>query len=435
MNASTPTERGLFDWRRFSGEAALVIGGAAIGNIFSYVFHFVLSRRLGPANYGTLVTLMAIAGMLSVIGLSLGTVAMQETAKLWTAHADRAIAPFVRSAGRFVFIIALLCAVGLVLVSWPLGAYVHVTQQLLWVLLALYVAIGMFAGFVRGAAQGAHRFGIFAASFVSEGAVKVLVALWLVALGFGVAGALGGLIASALVAVAVATLALTMHAGRAGLGEGERLRLGGAALRVFAVTAASNVLLFIDMLFAKHHFSGETAGWFGAAGTVARTLPFGVGFVALILMPKAAAAWHTSRDSLGRVLLAAGAIAAIGIAAGFALITLLPAPIINITYGPSFAGAVPLLRFYAIDEALFAFWSIALAYLIAVARYEVFAVLVGAAVVEAVAMALLGSTPTRLLTIAIIANAALVPLIWGLALQTLRALPQASAPYSAETAL
>jgi O-antigen/teichoic acid export membrane protein len=432
MSVSKPIHRGLFDWRRFSGEAALVIGGAAIGNIFSYVFHFVLSRRLGPTNYGTLVTLMALAGMLSVVGLSLGTVAMQETAKMWTAHADRAIAPFVRSASRFVLVIALACALGLLLVSWPLGAYVHVTQRLLWAMLALYVAIGMFVGFVRGAAQGSHRFGIFAASFISEGAVKVLVALLLVALGFGVAGALGGLIASALVAVFVATLPLVNAPGGAH-SDNEHLRLGGAALRVFAVTAATNVLLFIDVLFAKHHFSGEMAGWYGAAGTVARTLPFGVGFVALILMPKAAAAWHTSRDSLSRVLFAAASIAAVGIAAGFALITLLPGPIVNITYGPSFAGAVPLLRLYAINAALFAFWSIAVAYLIALARYEVFGLLVAAAIFEAIAMATLGSTPSRLLTIAIVGNAALVPLIWGLALQTLRVLPQASVPYSAES--
>src|SRR5215471_3028313 len=105
-----PLPRDTFELRRFSSDAALVIIGAGIGNAFSYLFYFVLSRKLGPSAYGTLVTLMSIGVMVSVVGNSLGTVAMQETAKLWATHLAAAIAPFVRRALRFSFVIALAVA-------------------------------------------------------------------------------------------------------------------------------------------------------------------------------------------------------------------------------------------------------------------------------------------------------------------------------------
>ncbi len=427
-------ERGAFDLRKFSGEAALVIIAAGIGNAFSYVFHFVISRKLGPSAYGTLVTMTSIAAIAGVVGNSLGTVAMQETARLWATHLDAAIAPLIRRTLRFVLAIAAAIALCVILGSVLLSSYLHVAQPRLWLALAVFIAVAIVTAFARGAAQGAHRFWVFAASFVSEGAVKVAMGVWLVALGFGVAGAMGGLIASTAIACAIA-LPASIVGGGAGPGQPVDARyLGRAALLVFGVTATTNALLFIDMLFAKHHFSGEAAGYFGAAGTIARTIPFGASFFALILMPKAAAARHAGPGSSVRVLALAAGMTAVAVALGLAFICLLPSSIVGVTYGPAFGGAVPIVRAYALDEALFALWAAASAYLVAVGRYEVFAYLAAATTIEAVGMALVGSTPLRLLSVGICVNAALVPTVWLLALRSVRITPQAGSPQRAESA-
>ncbi|MBV8460487.1 MAG: hypothetical protein JO009_06325, partial [Candidatus Eremiobacteraeota bacterium] len=137
---------------------------------------------------------------------------------------------------------------------------------------------------------------------------------------------------------------------------------------------------------------------------------------------------------LARVL---GMAALLGSLAGMlacAVLALIPGPLIALTYGASFVGAAPLLRMYALDEMLLAFWVIASSYLVAVARYSVFWLLLVAVLFEATAMALFGLTPVRLLSIGIITNAALVPSAWALALQTVRKSPQADRPQTAETA-
>ena len=429
--AAVSLRRGAFDLRRFGSDAVLVVGAAGLGNLFSYAFHFALSRRLGPDLYGSLVTLTSIAGMLGVIGVSLGTVAMQEAATLWTRHLDEAIGAFVRRTGRYVVWIATATGIAVVLSSIPLGSYVHVRQPGLWALLALYVAIFMLAGYARGAAQGAHRFGAVAASFVGEGLAKVGVALALVGIGLGIVGAVVGLIASAIVAVSAAIFPFLGH-DPAVATVGEQTRLGRSALRVLGVGVAVNVLLFMDMIFAKHHFAGSVAGYFGAAGTVARTIPFAISLVALIVMPKAAAAQHTGRDSLARVLGSSAAVAATVIVAGLVVVVSLASQIIAVTYGSAFANAAGLMRLYGVDEALLALWATAVSYLVAVARYAAFGWLAVAVVIEAIGMALLGSDPVRLLSIGIVVNAALVPVMWTLAVRTLGAVAQAAQPPRAE---
>jgi O-antigen/teichoic acid export membrane protein len=420
--------RGSFSLTRFGGDAALVVGAGVIANVFSYVFHFVVSRQLGPERYGTLVTLMAIAMMFGVLGLSMGTVTMQETARMWASHLEATIGAFVRHTARFALGIALLLAAVLLALSFVVGPYVHVTTPSLWLVLAAYGGAAVLAASIRGAAQGAHRFGIFASSLIGEALTKVVVGCGLVALSFGVLGALGGLLSSSLIALAIAYLPLAAGARHTPLKAGEHLRLGGETLKVFGVTAAANVLLFIDMLFAKHHFSGTVAGYFGAAGTLSRTLPFGIGLLALIIMPKAAAALHTGRTALAHVLAIAAVATAVAVIGGVAILVGLGKPIIAVTFGSPFLPAAPLVVWYATDEALLALWLAATSYLVAVSRYEAFPFLVGAAVAEALGFAFFGSTPLRLLSIAIAANGILVPIAWALALRTLRDAPQASRP-------
>jgi len=132
------------------------------------------------------------------------------------------------------------------------------------------------------------------------------------------------------------------------------------------------------------------------------------------------------------VLLLTAAMTATCVIGGLIVVNLFASQIVGVTYGKAFMGAVPLLRAYSVDEALFAVWAAANAYLVAVARYEVLFFLVLAVVIEASIMAVIGSTPLRLLSTAIVVNALLAPAAWALAWRTLATLPQAGRPLPAE---
>ena len=45
-----------FSLQRIGGDAAIIVGGSLLANAFNYLFHFLISRRLGPDAYGTLAT-------------------------------------------------------------------------------------------------------------------------------------------------------------------------------------------------------------------------------------------------------------------------------------------------------------------------------------------------------------------------------------------
>ena len=425
-----------FSLARIGGDAAIIVGGSLLANIFNYLYHFLISRRLGPEDYGTLATLAAGAMIFGVFGNTIGIVAMQDTAKLWATRHVQRVAPFARAVapaalGAALTIAAIALGAGLLA-----GPYLHIVRPALWLAFASYLGLAIFSAFFRGAAQGAHRFGLFAGSLILEMLVKLVSALIMVAAGLAVLGAIGGFVVGAFVGLLVVALPIAGPRGDSDpKGEHDHLELGSRAMSLLWLSICVLLLLFMDQLFAKHHLAAAQAGFYGAAGTIARTIPFGVGMIALVMAPKAAAGLHVGSDMLRRLLaLTFGAGAALAIA-GFAIAALAPAQLLSITYGPSFAQAQYLLREYAGAEALFALDALGVAYLQAVGSYRITTALVAAVVAEAAIMALFGTSGPRLIAIAGLVNLALLPVVGAFVMSTLRTAPQAGAPLSDEAIL
>jgi len=425
-----------FSLRRIGGDAAVIIGGSFIANAFNYLYHFLISRRLGPEDYGTLATLAAAATIFGVFGGPLGIVAMQDTARLWALRRVTGVGLFVRSVAPAAFGAALAVAAIALGIGLLSGPYLHIVQPPLWFAFAAYLAIAIFSAFFRGAAQGAHRFWLFSGSMIAEMSIKLVSALAMVTAGMAVLGAISGFVVGAVAGLAVVALPLiTTRSDSSEQPEHDHLELGGRAISLLWISACVLLLLFMDQLFAKHHLSGTDAGLYGAAGIIARTIPFGVGMIALVMAPKAAAAQHVSRELLQRLLALTFGAGVLLSAAGFAIAALLPAQLLGITFGPAFVQAQFLLREYGAAQALLAVDALGISYLQAVGSYRCTPVLVGAVVLEAALMAAFGTTGPRLIGIAGLVNLALLPIIVAYIAATLRGAPQAAAPLSDEAVL
>jgi O-antigen/teichoic acid export membrane protein len=428
--------RSGFSLRSIGSDAAVVIGGTFVANVFNYLYHFTISRRLGPEDYGTLATLAAAATIFGVFGGTVSVVAMQDTAKLWAEGREAGVAPFVRKVAPAAIGIGLVVGLLALMAGLAAGPYLHIVQPALWFTFATYLAIIVVSGFLRGAAGGAHRFRLFAFSAIIETVSKLVVALALVTAGFAVLGALGGFVAGGLAGVILIASRLALPRGDPKQADvHDHLELGGRALSVFWISASVLFLLFMDQLFAKHYLVGAGAGFYGAAGTIARTIPFGVGLLALVMGPKAAAAQHVSRESLRRLLgLWFGAGVALALF-GITLTTFVPSQLLGITYGAKFVQAAPLLQLYGVAMGLFALVALGIAYLQAVRSYRATFALLTAVVIQAALMAWLGTTGARLLIIAIAVNIALLPAIAAYAVRTLHTAPQAPGPLVDEAEL
>jgi O-antigen/teichoic acid export membrane protein len=189
--------------------AFLVVAPAmAAANALNYAFNLVMSRLLGPADYGALGALLALVLVGTVPG-----VALQAVVARHTTLAGEAVGRLW--ARVLVAVVAVGGALGLLTVaaSPALRAFLHLQPlgPCLWLAAALLPLPLLSA--VQGMLQGREWFGALAAVLLVAAAGRLAAGVGLVSGGLGVSGAMAATAIGSAVAVLAAVPRLRARAG------------------------------------------------------------------------------------------------------------------------------------------------------------------------------------------------------------------------------
>ena len=292
--------------------AFLVVAPAmAAANALNYAFNLVMSRLLGPADYGALGALLALVLVGTVPG-----VALQAVVARHTTLAGRAV-------GRLwsrvlVAVLAVGGALGLLALaaSPAVAAFLHLPSlgPCLWLAAALLPLPLLSA--VQGMLQGREWFGLLAAVLLVAAAGRLAVGLGLVEGGLGVEGALAATAIGSAVAVLVAVPRLRAQGGWEHVRRGWRWPgrgSPGAAVAGEVAAAAAGVLGLlllanVDVLLARHFLPAEASGLYAAGAVLTKIAFWAPQFVVTLVFPRLVTA-ADRRRLLGR---SAAVVAAVG---------------------------------------------------------------------------------------------------------------------------
>ncbi|HEX3463937.1 MAG TPA: hypothetical protein VHS78_07820 [Candidatus Elarobacter sp.] len=346
---------------------ALVFGALFALNVGNYVFYALAGRALPVAEYGELMSLVAltlIATAPAVVGQNALSKLVADVAA--TGNAD-SVARIAQATQRFAYTLAaLLFAVALV-AREPLARLVHASDPLLVPLAAAATAGAFVVPLQRGVFQGAARFGDLAVSMLIEAGTRI-VAIVPLARAAGVRGALIALLLSVFVpflASAVRIRLVWRHVSA----RGTDLR---RALIAAAVTGAGflalTVMLYFDVILVRHYFDAQTAGLYGAVSLVGRAIYTGVAFVPMIAIPKIVSRRAGGVSARPVALLGAG-VAILAALGGIGLSALFPERVVALVGGAAFRPAAPYLLPYAVAASALAAANIAVAVRVGLHRF------------------------------------------------------------------
>src|SRR5258708_38505080 len=159
----------------------------------NFVSNVAMARMMGPSEFGHFTAAVTLLMLASAVTLSFQIVC----AKLIAQHdLPGAKAGIYKSMARRAWVVSL--ALGLVLFAGqgPLAAFLRLPDP--WILGVLAIGIAAYAplGVHRGAMQGTCSFGRLGSNFIVEATARFLIAVVLVAAGYGVFGAVGAISAS-----------------------------------------------------------------------------------------------------------------------------------------------------------------------------------------------------------------------------------------------
>jgi O-antigen/teichoic acid export membrane protein len=317
----------------------------ALGNALNYAYNLVMARLLGPAGYGALGALLALALIASVPGLALQVVVARHTAL--RAGDRRAVAELWSATLAWVVLAGLALALLLAAAGPLLSGYLRLGSLTPALWLAASVAPLPALAAVQGMLQGCERFALLALVLVAAAAGKLAAGIALVALGAGVDGAIAAVAVGSLAAVLLALAWVRPAAGRPGRAGRHRTRPLPRGLGREVAAATSGILgLFVlanvDVLLARHHLGATGSGLYAAGAVLAKVAYWAPQFVVLVAFPRMVTGGDRRR-LLARSAACVAASGALLVAAAAAA----PHLAAGVAFGRSYLAVGPALPLFA----------------------------------------------------------------------------------------
>jgi O-antigen/teichoic acid export membrane protein len=378
----------------------IVFLGIAAGNLGNYLFHFTSARFLGPASYGDVASLVAVIGLISLPLVGVQVAVARYVAGFEESHARSSIALFFSKALRLTAVIGIVTAAVFCALAFPVREFLGIDSLTAVVLTALVAAPSILSPVVWGLAQGLQRFALFSLSIGLGPMMRPLLAAVFLAVGLGVAGAMGATLLAAIVATAVPLVMLrgwlTRDTARPSPVPGREVTrfLVPTLIGVLSITSLTTV----DVIVAKAALSDHDAGLYGSASLIGRVILYLPAAIVLVLLPKVSAreaAGRESRDVLVKSLL---------VTAGFCgaatvVYAVAPKVLVFLAFGSSFEEASGLLWMFALAMSGYALLNVLLTYHLARGAYRLSFVLLAGALGQLALFAFFHDSPEQLLAI------------------------------------
>jgi O-antigen/teichoic acid export membrane protein len=331
----------------FAFDSLVVFAGTGVISVLFVLFHAVVSRLMGTAEYAQFVALIALLNVLNVPSLVVSTTMARYVAEFVHRNDTGTWRLLVRRGLKLTTPIALLILTVWCLAAPWLRAELKAPSVAAVIMVGLCAFIGLFCPILGGALQGSRRFGWGAASGIGTAAFRLAAGAVLAALGLGIAWLLGSVAASILLGLLIAWWPLRRAWHASASSEVTALpparAIQGYFWNVLIAQTALFLLINADMILMARYLDAGTLGAYGKAAQLSR-------IVFYLPMPLAAAMFPRAVTSSNPRLILGPVLFTLAICLGAALfLTLFPDLVLRLIFGGAATGPlyIELTRWYA----------------------------------------------------------------------------------------
>lgn len=342
-----------------SGSLILLLGSAFVSAL-NFLFNVIMARLLGPSLFSQAAAVVTLLMLLSCISLSFQMVCAKFVARNETPSAKVTV---YRTMSRQAWQVGAVLALVLLAAEKPIANYLRMPNA--WVIGVLAIGMAFYnqLGVKRGNMQGWCRFGPLSRNYIFEAASKLIIAVLLVELGYGIFGVVGALSASIIAAALLARSGKKQQGDLSGTeANSECIPASfGEGIQAIVFFIGQVIINNVDIILVKHFFASELAGLYAAVALVGRLLYFAAWQVVSAMFPVSAASGEDEPRKahvLGLPLVIVSAMCAC-----FILVSaVFPGLVMRLVFGEGFHSAESLLSLYAMSTALYAIAMVLITY-------------------------------------------------------------------------
>ncbi len=312
-------------------------------NAANWLYHVIMSRSLGPEEYGVL---SAIIGILIILIVPSHAIQMGVSAFIARSDApDQRAASTVlmRSASRGFLLLGVAASLALIFGSDRLAGILRLSSSFPLKLAAVALIPWAVLPVLRGVLQGLKLPVALGGSMAAEATLKLAAAVLFVLMGYGLAGAIGGLVVGGVAALGITVVILRSQQGKHHMDQPTPLMPLLRSLIPFALAVGCyTVLTQSDVVLVKALFPPHEAGLYAAASTGGKMVLYVTGALPMVMLPRMIREDRVAGE--GRAVLTRGMLYT-GLAGGVLVIAYfaMPRQLIGLLFGPAYRDAAPIL--------------------------------------------------------------------------------------------
>lgn len=338
--------------------------GTSLASFLNLLYQLLIAHRLSPIDFAAFNSLLSILMLFSSPLITLQAAVIKYSAEFNAQGQIKKVQVLLSSLLRKTIILAIITSFIFYFSSFYILDKLKITSISSGYLLAILVAFSWITPVFSGGLQGLELFKWFMSSSLIGGIAKLILAFILILLGFNIAGALGALLISSIIALVISYIPLRNFLYLKNIRDDINFKeiflyLLPVAIGSFCFTA----LISFDMVLVKYFFIPEDSGLYSLAQMVGKIFLFLPGAISIVMFPKIAGLNAKNMDTIStlkRSLLYAGILCIITILT----YNLFPEFILKLLTGKIFSESVILGRLFSISMSFFALLSILIAYFI-----------------------------------------------------------------------
>ncbi|MGB9637282.1 MAG: oligosaccharide flippase family protein [Microgenomates group bacterium] len=351
----------------------IVLAGSVVGNLGSYLFHLILGRLLGPANYGLLASLISLSYYLAIPLSVLNLLVVKYVSQ--NNKNKELVSAFVQKISRSATFWG-LAGLGFFLLFYPwLKSLLKISSFWLVFGLAINSFFSLYMTIINGVMLGTKEF--FKLSFLSAVGSWLRLLLAIVAVLWGMK--VGGVIYSTVLATIVVLFwGYEMVKKQLGLNllpnnklpkvVFEKLRSYSLAVLVTNIILTS--FLTVDVLLARYFFSPAQAGYYASLSVLGKIIFFASSPIVSVMFPLVSER-HANGDGYQKPLWAS--FLAVFLASFLISLVyfLLPKQMINLLFGQKYLSVSSDLVFFAVFASFYSLCSLFLNFFLSVSKTKI----------------------------------------------------------------
>jgi O-antigen/teichoic acid export membrane protein len=356
-----------------------MLGANALGALCGYLLQVFLAHRLGVASYGAVASLLALAAAILIPSQVITAIVARHSAELHSLGRLAQLNDLIRRLSAVLLVVGVGVAALFALCSGLIASFLHLSGVVEVSVVGVMFGLSFIAPINIGAVQGLQRFSWYAVLIALPFVLRLILAAALVVLGFGVGGAMSGILLGLILAYVVSFQPLR------GLLAGPRAPYGSLrGLGTYSITATLTLTMTVvlgnwDTPLAKHYLTPGEAGLYAAMAIIGKTMMVVSNSVAGAMFPRFAVLHSRGERAMRAVWGAIWAVLGPCLALQ-ALFLAAPVLIMKALYGASYVSVASQLPFYGASMLLLGVAQVLIYYFLSRdGRLFILAVLAGGA--------------------------------------------------------